>query len=165
MSHFNLKSLSFYGVAISSVLVLFKVVSAYGETNLTAAPEIGGTYKIVETQNLPDCLANQALSLTIEQSGVYLFGNLAEQAAAEQATETKTQNNATFPLSGDFEGEDIVMSGQGNLPNCDPGLQLTVQGRREKDKLVGTMVESAGGGAAGSFTAQYQVEEKPAEGH
>jgi hypothetical protein len=33
MNHLSLKSLAFYGVAIGSVALLFKVVSAYGETN------------------------------------------------------------------------------------------------------------------------------------
>jgi hypothetical protein len=36
MSHFNAKTLSFYGIAIGSVLLLFKTVSAYGETKLKA---------------------------------------------------------------------------------------------------------------------------------
>ncbi len=161
MSHFNLKTLSFYGVAISSVLVLFKVVSAYGETNLKASPEIGGIYKIVETQNLPACLAEKQLSLTIEQSGIYLFGNL-----AEQSIKTEDKSKSTVPLSGDFKDQDIIMSGQGDLPNCAPALQLTIQARREKDNLIGTIKEGASSTEGGSFTAQYQAEaEKETEGH
>lgn len=55
MSHFNLKSLAFYGVAIGSVLVLFKTVTAYGESNLKAPDKIGGIYRL-EAQNLPECI-------------------------------------------------------------------------------------------------------------
>jgi hypothetical protein len=161
MSHFNLKTLSFYGVAIGSVLVLFKVVSTYGEKNLIAASEIGGLYQIVENQNLPDCLADQKLNLTIEQSGVYLFGNLADQAVAAD-----DKSRPTFPLSGNFKNEEIVMAGQGQLASCDPGLQLTIQGRRDQNSLVGTIQETSGA-AAGSFIAQYQEvkEESANKGH
>jgi hypothetical protein len=160
MSHFNVKTLSFYGVAISSVLVLFKVVSAYGETNLTAAPKIGGVYQIVESQNLPDCLADKKINLAIEQSGVYLFGNL-----AEQSEEVQKNDKAEFPLSGDFKNQKIVMSGAGQLADCDADLQLTLQGRVEKDSLIGTLKEGSNT-SAGSFTAQYQeVKEDAPKGH
>jgi hypothetical protein len=160
MSHFNVKTLSFYGAAISSVLVLFKVVSAYGETNLTAAPKIGGIYQIVESQNLPDCLADKKINLAIEQSGVYLFGNLAEQSG-----EVQKKSRAEFPLSGDFKNQKIVMSGAGQLADCDADLQLTLQGRVEKDSLIGTLKEGSNT-SAGSFTAQYQeVKEDAPKGH
>jgi hypothetical protein len=161
MSHFSLKTLSFYGVAIGSVLVLFKVVSTYGENNLIAASEIGGVYQIVENQNLPDCLTNQKLNLTIEQSGIYLFGNLADQSVAAD-----DKSKAMFPLSGNFQNDKIVMTGQGQLASCDPGLQLTIQGRRDQDSLVGTIQETSGA-AAGSFIAQYQEvkEESSQKGH
>jgi hypothetical protein len=160
MSHFNVKTLSFYGAAISSVLVLFKVVSAYGETNLTAAPKIGGVYQIVESQNLPDCLADKKINLAIEQSGVYLFGNL-----AEQSEEVQKNDKAEFPLSGDFKNQKIVMSGAGQLADCDADLRLTLQGRVEKDSLIGTLKEGSNA-SAGSFTAQYQeVKEETPKGH
>jgi hypothetical protein len=164
MSHFNVKTLSFYGVAISSVLALFKIVSAYGETNLTAAPKIGGTYQIVESQNLPACLADKKLNLTIEQSGVYLSGNLSE--ASDKSTETLENAKAEFALSGDFKNPEIMMSGQGNLANCEPGLPLTVQGRIEKTGLIGTLEESGSSSNGGTFTAQYQeVKAESSEGH
>ncbi len=149
MSHFSAKSLTFYGVAISSVLVLFKVVSAYGETNLTAAPEIGGLYPIVESQNLPDCLAAQKLNLTVEQSGIYLFGNLAVQSKSSET------NKIEVPLSGDFKNQEIIMSGKGNLANCDSELQLTIQGHREKDNLIGKIKDNSSG-SEGTFIAHYQ---------
>jgi len=150
MSHFSAKSLTFYGVAISSVLILFKVVSAYGETNLNAAPEIGGIYQIALSQNLPDCLAEQKVNLTVEQSGIYLFGNLAGQSGG-----ANEKNKIEFPLSGDFKNQEIIMSGKGNLANCDSELQLTIQGHREKDNLIGKIKDNSSG-SEGTFIAHYQ---------
>ena len=149
MSHFSAKSLTFYGVAITSVLVLFKVVSAYGETNLKAASDIGGTYKITRSQNFPDCLAEQKLNLTVEQSGIYLFGHLALQS------ESNKENKTEFPLSGDFKNEEIIMSGKGNLANCDSELQLAIEAHREKDNLIGKIKDNSSG-SEGIFTAHYQ---------
>jgi hypothetical protein len=158
MSHFSLKSLSFYGVAISSVLILFKVVSTYGENNLAAASQIGGLYQIVESQNLPDCLAQQKLNLTVEQSGRYLFGNLTSLSAAAD------KKADAFRLSGDFKDPEIILSGKGNLANCNPGLALAIQGRVENGGLTGTI--RSPDGLEGSFTAQHQaVEAVPSEAH
>jgi hypothetical protein len=75
-NHFNLKSLAFYGVAISSVLLLFKVVTAYGEANLKAPASIQGRYLLSLDQNLPDCLELSNLVLDVQQSGIYLNGSL-----------------------------------------------------------------------------------------
>lgn len=154
MSHFSAKSLTFYGVAITSVLALFKVVSAYGESNLSAAPEVGGVYQITQSQNLPDCLTEQKLNLTIEQSGIYLFGSL---AVPSKSTD---KDQMEVPLSGDFKEQQIIMSGKGNLANCDSELQLTIEGQREKDNLIGKINESSTN-SEGTFVARYQ-EVKPA---
>jgi hypothetical protein len=78
MSHFNLKSLTFYSVMIGSVLVLFNIVSVYGESSLKAPPNIAGNY-LLENENLPDCLKSEKLSLAIAQSGIYLTGRLTTQ--------------------------------------------------------------------------------------
>ncbi|MEB3120493.1 MAG: hypothetical protein VKL41_04640 [Snowella sp.] len=78
MGHFNHKSLTFYGVMIGSVLVLFKIVSVYGENSLKAPPNIAGNY-LLENENLPDCLKSEKLSLAIAQSGIYLTGRLSTQ--------------------------------------------------------------------------------------
>ncbi len=78
MGHFNHKSLTFYGVMIGSVLVLFKIVSFYGESSLKAPPNIAGNY-LLANENLPDCLKSEKLSLAIAQSGIYLTGRLSTQ--------------------------------------------------------------------------------------
>jgi hypothetical protein len=58
-----------------SLPYFLKFVTAYGETNLKAAPAIAGDYRF-DAQNWPECLKSDSLVLTIEQSGVYLSGNL-----------------------------------------------------------------------------------------
>ncbi len=77
LNHFTPKSLTVYGIAISSVVILFKIVSIYGETHLKSAPNLKGLYPITITQNyLPACLSEDELVLSIQQSGIYLSGNL-----------------------------------------------------------------------------------------
>ncbi len=105
MHHFNFKSLTFYGVAIGSVLLLFKVVTAYGENNLKAPPAINGRYRLV-FNDLPICEKSDALILDIQQSGVYLNGFLlpvnasADTATATNPTLTGTLSNQQLSLSG-----------------------------------------------------------------
>ncbi|NJK77025.1 MAG: hypothetical protein HC786_17625 [Richelia sp. CSU_2_1] len=55
MNHLSFKSLVFYGMAIGSVSLLFKVVTACGETNLKAPPAIAGNYRF-EPKSLPEWL-------------------------------------------------------------------------------------------------------------
>ncbi|PSF38355.1 hypothetical protein C7H19_05015 [Aphanothece hegewaldii CCALA 016] len=74
--HLDRNHLSFYAIAISSVLILFKVVSTYGENYLKAPLAISGTYQI-QSDSLPACLKTQSLPLKIDQSGVFLFAHLA----------------------------------------------------------------------------------------
>jgi hypothetical protein len=60
---------------IGSVLILFKGVTAYGESQIKAPNKISGSYQL-EMQNLPNCLDSNNLTLKIEQSGIYLFAQL-----------------------------------------------------------------------------------------
>ncbi len=71
MNNLNFKSLGFYGIAITSVLLLFKTVTAYGETNLKAPPVINGSYRLALDQNLSNCQPPEPLILNIQQSGIY----------------------------------------------------------------------------------------------
>ena len=93
MNHLNLKSLAFYGVTIGLVAVLFKVVSAYGETNLNDGPAIAGSYRF-DAKSLPECLNLIPWCLTIEQSGVYLSGNL--RSLSSEADRRKNSRGDTF---------------------------------------------------------------------
>jgi hypothetical protein len=167
MSHFNLKSLSFYAIAISSVLVLFKIVSAYGETKLKAASNLGGSYQILEKENFPDCLQAKKITLNIEQSGIYLFGNLEIQSLSNQNQTLRglqagefnsADSHSQIPLNGKLAREEILLSGKGSLHTCNSDLQLTIQGHKEKNNLIGKIEESSTA-TDGIFTA-HQLESK-----
>ena len=95
MHHFNFKSLAFYGVTIASVLLLFKVVTAYGESNLKAPPAINGRYRLVFSENLPICEKSDVLILDIQQSGIYLNGFL----LPADAKTSETDNHLTGRLT------------------------------------------------------------------
>jgi hypothetical protein len=177
MSHFNIKTLSFYAVAISSVLVLFKVVSTYGETKLNAAADIDGSYQFASAENLPDCLQGKQLNLNIEQSGVYLFGNLEVASSGEspgvdddRAVQPKSSQGKEMkiPFNGNFKDNQIIMSGKGNLANCDSEVQLTVQGQNKNGNLVGQINDNVAK-TEGAFVAKLQKSKLPSaestEGH
>ena len=52
MKHVKWKSLVFNGLTIVAVMVLFKAVTTYGESNLKAAFEISDRYRLIFTDNL-----------------------------------------------------------------------------------------------------------------
>ncbi len=107
--NFNWKSVSFYGIAIGSVLMLFKVVTAYGESNLKASPAIGDRYRLTMSQNLPSCEKPEGLMLNIQQSGVYLNGYLS--VANNNAKVSKT-TNIKPTLIGRLSNEKLTLSGK-----------------------------------------------------
>ncbi|PSB10259.1 hypothetical protein C7B62_10070 [Pleurocapsa sp. CCALA 161] len=169
MSHFKIKTLSFYVIAISSVLFLFKIVSTYGETRLNAAADINGSYQFASAENLPDCLQGKQLNLNIEQSGVYLFGNLEVASPGvspgvydEREVQPKSSQGKgmKIPFNGSFEDNQIIMSGQGNIANCDSEVQLTVQGQHKNGNLVGQINDHVAK-TEGAFLAKSQKSKLP----
>ena len=159
MNHLSLKSLAFYGIAIGSVALLFKVVSAYGETNLNAAPAIGGSYRF-DAQSLPECLKSDALVLTIDQSGVYLSGNL-RSGSSEGDREKRAEE--TPSLVGKWETEGLSLSGA--VPNLTGCSDATATGQNSSVRMRGIVEgESLKGkisltdkAAATDFTAQREA--------
>ncbi|MBD2387578.1 hypothetical protein [Cylindrospermum sp. FACHB-282] len=105
MTHFNFKSLAFYGVAISSVLILFKAVTAYGENNLKTATSINSRYRLTLTENLPNCEKSNALTLNIQQSGIYLNASLLP-------ANTNADTEQKLPLSGLLRDQQLSLSGK-----------------------------------------------------
>lgn len=167
MSHFNLKTLSFYGAMIGSVLVLFNIVSNYGENTLKAPVKIAGNY-LLESSNLPDCLKSKKLNLTIEQSGIYLAGELslnlpdAEnsnsseiQKVSPSSSVLKTKNlDQTIKLNGSMtpkntikETQVFVLTGQtSQLGDCAASennlpktMQLNSQFQKRNKTLIGQL--------------------------
>lgn len=172
MSHFNLKSLTFYGVAIGAVVVLFKVVTAYGETNLKAPPAVGGSYRI-SAQDLPGCLKSETLMLDIKQSGIYLFGSL-----LPEKTDVKTVTVAEEKpsLTGRIRNQQLSIEGpvpwviKCNQPGGQadrPGstILVKIQGVTKGKTIVGQVALSSTPAPA-EFTAQREEPvEQPEKKH
>ncbi len=105
MNNFNFKSLAFYAVAIGSVLLLFKTVTAYGENNLQPSKIIGDRYRLTLNENLPNCGKSNPLMLNIQQSGIYLNGSLLpENANADIGNQ--------LPLTGNLKNQQLSLSGK-----------------------------------------------------
>jgi hypothetical protein len=137
MSHFNLKSLAFYGIAISSVVVLFKVVTAYGETNLKAPLLMDGSYRL-SAKDLPGCLKSDGLVLNIKQSGTYLFGTLLPANANAKTVTSAAQKPS---LSGRLKNQQLNLAGSlPHLKSCNSSQassRVKIQGTIEKNILTG----------------------------
>ncbi|QDL09030.1 hypothetical protein DP113_14930 [Brasilonema octagenarum UFV-E1] len=106
MSHFNLKSLTFYAVAISSVLLLFKVVTAYGESSLKAPLEIDSNYRLMLSEKLPICDKSGFLLLNLQQSGIYLNGLLVPDNSIKTSKVSKKSS-----LMGKIKNQQLNLSG------------------------------------------------------
>ncbi|MEG4217459.1 hypothetical protein QUA27_18475 [Microcoleus sp. Pol14C6] len=162
MPQFNVKMLTFYGVSIAFVVVLFKIVTAYGETNLKATPAIAGTYRF-DAQSLPECLKSDSLVLTIGQSGVYLSGNL-RSGSSEGREKTAEEKPSLF---GKWETQGLNLSGAvANLAGCSDS---TATGQNSSVKMRGIVDQNSLKGkisltdkaAASDFTAQREAAGKP----
>ncbi len=143
LKNIKIKSLAFYGCSIGAVLILFKVVTSYGENNLKAPPAIDGNYIV---KNLPGCANNQDFVLDINQSGIYLSGSLLPQNSSkllERSAEKKPF------LDGRWQEEQINLSGLFNTVKLCPGqqtagatasklinIQATVQGETLTGKIT-----------------------------
>jgi hypothetical protein len=170
MSHFNLKSLAFYGGAIGAVVVLFSVVTAYGNTHLKAPPAVTGRYRL-NAQNLPGCLKAEALILTIQQSGEYLGGSLSPANAVEKKG---TQKKST--LTGELVNQHLSLSGPvPGVPTCNKSANpavasrrsssVKIQGQLQGKTLVGKIALNSVPEPA-EFTAQLEPpEENPGNKH
>lgn len=104
MQKLNLKSVVFYGIAIGFVLILFKVITAYGETHLKAPPQISTKYRLMFAENLPVCEKLEPLMLNIEQSGIYVNAFL----SADNSTSGKIKPT----LTGKLNNQQLTLSGQ-----------------------------------------------------
>ncbi|MEO9125255.1 MAG: hypothetical protein ABI262_11305 [Microcoleus sp.] len=163
MIHLNFKLLSFYGISLAFVAVLFKVVTAYGETNLKAPPAIAGSYRF-DGKSLPECLKSDALVLTIEQSGVYLSGNL--RSGSSEGDRVKTAEEKPS-LVGKWENQGLSLSGAvPNLAGCSDSTAIgknssvRLRGILEKDSLKGK-ISLTNRAAASDFMAKREVAAKP----
>lgn len=139
MNHFKIQSLMFYGIAIGSVLILFKVVSAYGETNLKAPTSIDGFYRLTLAQNyLPNCPKSSNLILDIQQSGIYLNGSLLP--ASSNAQQARSGEKRPF-LTGKMSNQQLSLAGtvpRSTLCN-NQSQQVSIQSLVDKENLLGKL--------------------------
>lgn len=121
----------FYGVAITFVLVLFEVVTAYGEGSLKAPTSINGRYRLY-TQN-PNCLKSNALILAIQQSGIYLNGSLLPASTDAQQLTTAEQKPS---LTGQMSNNQISLAGRvPNLVLCNHTVAAPTSDRRQNNSV------------------------------
>lgn len=159
-SHFSFKSLSFYAIAIGSVLLLFNVVSAYGESRLKAPSSIGGRYRLVFVNSLPGCAKPEPLLLQIDQSGVYANGVI---LPASTATENPMSAEEKLTLTGLFRDRQLNLSG--TVPQavlCNQSLasgtkMVDINSQIEGEKIVGEIAIDAQPQKT-QFTAQKQAD-------
>ena len=158
-SHFNLKSLSFYGGTIAFVVILFSVVTAYGEANLKAAQKIDGRYQM-PAQALSGCLKSDQLVLLVQQSGIYLTGSL----LTAETIDTLGKRAAERPsMTGNWEHQRLTLHGDASyLPKCQG--TVNVEGTIAQQTLNGTLHLSSAPGDI-PFTAHYEAPKAKAEGH
>jgi hypothetical protein len=137
MSHFNKKSLAFYGIAIGSVVTLFSAVSSYGERTLKAPIGVEGEFELtLDPQG--NCSQPQPLQLTIQQSGIYLTAAL--EKSASQPTPLPTR---AFSLQGGLKTQQFHLVGVVNqLGVCTPNRDtVAVRQSGETVEITGTVSE------------------------
>jgi hypothetical protein len=158
MNHFNLKSLAFYSCAIGSVVTLFSLVSAHGEANLKAPQKIDGQFSIAAT--LPGCLANQAWTLLVQQSGIYLTGSLLSSDLPATAIEASKNRPA---LTGTWNNQQLQLSGALNQRSeCQD--QIQIEGTIDRETLNGTIRLSSVPETV-KFTAKREALQPTAQEH
>lgn len=116
MHHLNQKSLAFYGIAISAVVILFRGVTWYGTNYLKAAKTIQGAYHLTLTS--PPCASTDSLVLTLQQSGKYLGGQLQPMVSGHLPDPAA---DLTLTLKGKWSEPQLQLQGQTS--------QITICGR------------------------------------
>lgn len=135
MSHFDRKSLIFYGVAISSVVTLFSVVSRYGTAHLQAPIAIEGNYQLqIEPSEL--CAEPPSLQLRIQQSGIFVNG-----ALMIASPEAKPARVAPFTLDGRWRSPELELAGRSPaITACgQPVERVAIASTHNGDSLSGQL--------------------------
>ena len=139
LAHLNIKLLAFYVVMTGLVVVLFNVVTTYGESNLKAPINISGKY-LLESPNLPNCLKSEKLNLTIQQSGNYIVGELSVNPPTPEVPKSSEspKNNPSQPTSESKNPhQNIKLNGLMQSPNSSTSQSDKSSGRSPVILLVG----------------------------
>ncbi|MFM7426994.1 MAG: hypothetical protein ACKO7W_18685 [Elainella sp.] len=153
--------LLFYAIAVSTVLGLFQLTTAYGEANLKAPPNLNGRYLTDATA--PGCPSDSRLVLTIQQSGRYLNAAL-ELASANQ---TQTPPPQAFGLRGNWRQQISLAGSAPALAACQQPTDLTLEANVQANspdspRLTGQMQLN---NQPWPFTAQQQAVAAPQISH
>lgn len=167
-SHFKFRSLAFYGVAIGFVLLLFRVVTAYGEANLKAPPSVDARYRLSYSPK-PNCPKPNALVLNVAQSGIYLNGSLlpvdidAQQAKASEKKPSLTGqlNNQQLNLTGTVPSSTLC-NNLASPAEAHSASRVSIQSQVEGANLKGQITVS-GIPEAVEFTALREPPVQPSE--
>lgn len=150
MSHFDRKSLIFYGVAISSVVTLFSVVSRYGTARLQAPTAIAGNYQLqIEPSEL--CSEPPSLQLRIQQSGIFVNG-----ALMATSPEVKPAGAIPFTLDGRWHSPELDLAGRSPaITACgQPVERVAIASTHDGDSFSG-QITFAGLPAPLMFNSQF----------
>lgn len=109
MNNFKFKSVAFYGATIAGVLILFKAVSAYGESKLKAPTAISNHYRIALQEAIPNCEKPEKLIMNIQQSGIYLNASFLPANTDTDSSNIDANHNY---LSGIFSDQELNISGK-----------------------------------------------------
>lgn len=127
MKQFHAKSIAFYLLTILFVVLLFRLVSHYGE-QLQAPVNVNGRY--ISDRALPGCSAPFAVEL--QQSGIYLNGQIVEAASTESSSEERPL------LSGLLQSQQLVMEGTAAI-ECAAAAPVQLQGSIRDAVLQGSV--------------------------
>ncbi len=126
----------FYCFSIAFVIILFNIVTDYGQNHLRAAQSVGGTY-IVVSDRVPGCFQGSPLILNLEQSGIYLAGNLSDKTVPVSLNGNIRDNNivlnsmrpCNLTLTASFDKQGI----EGYLKDDSSGLTIPVNLKKQAE--------------------------------
>lgn len=152
MSHFDRKSLIFYGVAISSVVTLFSVVSRYGTARLKAPIAIEGNYQL-QVEPSEQCSEPPALQLRLQQSGIFVNGVLTADGPEAKAGEAAGK---PFALDGSWRSPELDLAGRSPaMTVCGQSVErVAIAGTHEGESFSG-QITFAGLPAPLTFESQF----------
>ncbi len=156
MKNLNIKFLSIYGVTICFAVVVFQIVTGYGERNLKAPPAIKGHYRLELTEKLPNCDKTDTLILNIQQSGVYLHGILLpgkNDTGVSKSAESKPS------LTGKLGSQQLNLSGK--VPQttlCEDALTQTTANTKLQDNYLTSITMQIPQGTQASSTGEIAVD-------
>jgi hypothetical protein len=150
LSHFDRKSLIFYGVAISSVVTLFSVVSRYGTARLKAPIAIEGNYQL-QVEPSEQCSEPPALELRLQQSGIFVNGVL-----TAAGPESDKAGGEPFSLDGSWRSPELDLAGRSPaMTVCGQSVeQVAIAGTHEGESFSGQLT-FAGLSASLTFESQF----------